>query len=268
MEQILPKLYEWISALGLKLIAAIAILFIGQFIVKLTKKFLVKVLKKKEVDTSIVSFISSLTYNILLVFVILAAMAQLGIQTTSFIAVIGAAGLAIGLSLQGSLSNFAAGFLILILRPFKSGDAVEAGGVLGIINRINMFNSEFKTFDNKRVFVPNSQIMNGTITNYTAEDKRRVDLVVSTSYSTDIQKVKDIVLEIISKHELILDEPAPFIRLSEMADSSLNFKVRVWSNTVDYWTVYFDIMEQVKVEFDKNGVSIPFPQMDVHLKKK
>ena len=268
MSEILPKIYEWISAFGLKFIAALLILIIGKIVVNGIKKLIVKLMDKRHVEPTISTFIASLSKTALWVFVILAAMAQLGIQTTSFMAVIGAAGLAIGLALQGSLSNFASGFLIILFRPFKVGDVVDAGGVLGVINRINMFNSEFKTFDNKKIIVPNSQIMNSTITNYTAEDTRRVDLQFGVSYSSDIQKVKDILRAIIDKHELILKEPEPFIRLAEMADSSLNFKVRVWSKTEDYWTVFFDLTEAAKNEFDKNGISIPFPQMDVHIKNK
>ncbi|MCF7794208.1 MAG: mechanosensitive ion channel [Candidatus Cloacimonetes bacterium] len=266
MENILPKIYEWISAFGLKFLAALAILIIGRIIVNSIKKLIVKVMDKRHVDPTITTFLSSLIKTVLWVFVILAALAQLGIQTTSFLAVIGAAGLAIGLALQGSLSNFASGFLIILFRPFKVGDAVEAGGVMGMINQINMFNTEFRSFDNKKIIVPNSQIMNGTITNYTAENQRRVDLTFGVGYGSDIQKVKDILKSIINQHDLILKEPEPFVRLTELADSSLNFKVRVWSKTEDYWTVFFDLTETAKMEFDKNGINIPFPQMDVHIK--
>ena len=267
MEDVMNKLIEWGSTFGIKLIAAIAILVIGRMIAKGIRKLIVKVMDKREVDKTISSFISSLTFSVLLVFVILAALSQLGIQTTSFMAVIGAAGLAIGLALQGSLSNFASGFLIILFKPFKVGDYVEAGGVSGTISKISVFTTEINSVDNKKIIVPNSQIMNGTITNYTAEKTRRVDLVLGVSYESDLKKVKDILMGIIQKHKLILKDPEPFVRLAEMAESSLNFKVRVWTKTEDYWTVYFDLTEQAKEEFDKNGLNIPFPQMDVHLIK-
>ena len=267
MEQLLNKLIEWGSTFGIKLIAAIAIFVIGRIIAKGVRKLIVKVMDKRKVDKTISSFISSLTFSALLVFVILAALSQLGIQTTSFMAIIGAAGLAIGLALQGSLSNFAAGFLMLILRPFKVGDYVSAGGVSGTVNTISIFTTEFKTPDNKKIIIPNSQIMNGTITNYSAEKTRRVDLTFGVGYEADISKVKDILNNIITGHKLILKNPEPFVRLGNLGESSIDFTVRVWTKTEDYWTVYFDLTEQAKQEFDKNGVSIPFPQMDVHLIK-
>jgi len=267
MKELIPKLIEWGSAFGIKLIAAVAILIIGRIVVKSIKKLIVKLMNKRNVDPTLTSFASSLTYSALYIFVILAALSQVGIQTTSFMAIIGAAGLAIGLALQGSLSNFASGFLIIMFRPFKLGDYVEAGGVSGSISKISLFTTEINSIDNKRIIVPNSQIMNGTITNYTAEKTRRVDLVFGVSYESDIRQVKEILTGIIEKHKLILKDPEPFVRLGEMADSSLNFKVRVWTKTEDYWTVYFDLTESAKEEFDKHKISIPFPQMDVHMVK-
>lgn len=267
MKELLPQIYEWVSAFGIKFLAALAILIIGKIVVSSIKKVLVKLLKKRNVDPTIISFVASLTYSALWIFVILAALSQLGVQTTSFMAVIGAAGLAIGLALQGSLSNFASGFLIILFKPFKVGDYVEAGGVSGTIYKITVFTTEYRTIDNKKIIVPNSQIMNGTITNYTSEANRRVDMVFGVGYGSDIKKVRDVLQGIINKHELIQKDPEPFVRLAEMADSSLNFKVRAWTKTEDYWTVYFDLMEQTKIEFDKNEINIPFPQMDVHIKQ-
>ncbi len=267
MEYFINKLIEWGSSFGLKLIAAIAILIIGRIIAKSIRKLIVKVMDKKRVDKTISSFISSLSFSVLWVFVILAALSQLGIQTTSFIAIIGAAGLTIGLALQGSLSNFAAGFLILILRPFKVGDYVSAGGISGTVNRISIFTIEFKTPDNKKIVVPNSQIMNGTITNYSAEKTRRISFTFGVGYEDDIRKVSGILNKIVNKHKMILKDPAPLIRVGELADSSVNFIVKVWVITEDYWTVNYDIIEEVKLTFDKEGISIPFPQMDVHLIK-
>jgi small conductance mechanosensitive channel len=267
MEDIMNKLIEWGATFGIKLIAAIAILIIGNIIAKNIRKLILKLMDKKKVDKTISSFISSLTFSAFWIFVILAALSQLGIQTTSFIAVIGAAGLAIGLALQGSLSNFASGFLIILFRPFKVGDYVKAGGVSGSISKISIFTTDFTTPDNKKIIVPNSQIMNGTITNYSAEKTRRVDLTFGVGYETDISKVKDILSNIITGHKHVLKDPEPFVRVGELADSSINFVVRVWTKTEDYWGVFFDLTEQVKNEFDKNGISIPFPQMDVHLIK-
>ena len=267
MEQLLNKLIERGSTFGIKLIAAIAIFIIGRIIAKGIRKLIVKVMDKRKVDKTISSFISSLTFSALLVFVILAALSQLGIQTTSFMAIIGAAGLAIGLALQGSLSNFASGFLIILFKPFKVGDYVDAGGVSGIISKISVFTTEINSLDNKKIIVPNSQIMNGTIINYTAEKTRRVDLVFGVGYNSDLKRVKDILLGIIEKHELIQKNPEPFIRLGNLNDSSLDFTVRVWTKTENYWDVFFDLTEQAKEEFDKNGINIPFPQMDVHLIK-
>lgn len=267
MENMISKLIEWGSAFGIKLIAAIAILIIGRIIAKSIKNLLVKMLKKKKLDETISSFITSLIYSTLWIFVILAALSQLGIQTTSFMAIIGAAGLAIGLALQGSLSNFASGFLIILFKPFKVGDYVDAGGVSGTISKISVFTTEINSVDNKKIIVPNSQIMNGTITNYTAEKTRRVDFTFGVGYEADINKVKNILSNIITGHKLILKDPEPFVRLGNLGESSIDFTVRVWTKTENYWDVFFDLTEQAKNEFDKNGISIPFPQMDVHLIK-
>jgi small conductance mechanosensitive channel len=189
----------------------------------------------------------------------------LGIQTASFIAFIGAAGLAVGFALQGSLANFAAGFLMIMLKPFKVGDFVDAAGIMGSVTTINIFNSVFTTPDNKVIVLPNAAIMGGAITNYTGQEKRRVDLKIGVSYNSEVKKVKEVIGRVIDKHELIHKDPEPLIRLAEMADSSLNYNVRVWTNTSDYWTLFYDLNEQIKEELDKNGISIPFPQMDVHL---
>ncbi len=267
MDDLLTKFYEIIAQFGFKFIIAILILIIGKLAVNSIKKLLVKVMDKKEIDKTITTFTASLLKAVLWVFVILMALSQLGIQTTSFIAVLGAAGLAVGLALQGSLANFAAGFLIILFRPFKVGDVVESGNVIGVVNAINIFNSDFKTFDNKRIIVPNSQIMNSNITNYTAENTRRVDLVLGVDYKSDINKVKSIINELIEKHEMILKDPLPTVRLAKMADSSLNFNVRVWTKTEDYWPVFYDLTEQAKEAFDQNNINIPYPQMDVHLKQ-
>jgi len=267
MENLLDRLIEWGSVFGIKLIAAIAVFIIGKMIAKGIRKLIVKLMNKKDVDITITSFVSSLTYSFLLIFVILAALSQLGIQTTSFMAIIGAAGLAIGLALQGSLSNFAAGFLIIMFRPFKIGDYVAAGGESGSITKISIFTTEMNSVDNKLIIIPNSQIMNGTITNYSAEETRRVDLSFGVGYEADIKKVKDILNGLIANHKLILKDPEPFVRLGNLGDSAIDFTVRVWVKTADYWAVYFDLTESAKEAFDKENISIPYPQMDVHMIK-
>ena len=267
MEQLLDKLIEWGATFGIKIIAAVAILIIGRMVAKILQKLIVKVMDKRKVDKTISTFASSMVFSALYIFVILAALSQVGIQTTSFMAIIGAAGLAIGLALQGSLSNFASGFLIILFRPFKLGDYVEAGGVSGSISKISIFTTDINTVDNKKIIVPNAQIMNGTITNYTAEKTRRVDLTFGVGYEADISKVKDILNKIIKEHKLILKDPEPFVRLGNLGDSSIDFTVRVWSKTEDYWTVHFDLIESAKEEFDKANISIPYPQMDVHMIK-
>ena len=267
MKEIIPKLIEWGSAFGIKLIAAVAILIIGRIIAKSIRKIIIKVMDKRKVDKTISTFISSLVFSALYIFVILAALSQVGIQTTSFMAIIGAAGLAIGLALQGSLSNFAAGFLIILFRPFKLGDYVEAGGVSGSISKISIFTTDINTVDNKKIIVPNAQIMNGTITNYTAEKTRRVDLTFGVGYDADISKVKDILNKIIKEHKLVLKDPESFVRLGNLGDSSIDFTVRVWTKTEDYWAVFFDLTESAKEEFDKENINIPYPQMDVHMIK-
>jgi small conductance mechanosensitive channel len=202
-----------------------------------------------------------------MLFVFIAALDQLGVDTTSLIALIGAAGLAVGLALQGSLQNFAAGVMLVVFRPFKIGDVVDAGGAMGKIEKISIFSTTMITPDNRDIIVPNGQIYSGTITNYSANETRRVDLVFGIGYGDDMRKAKEIMEDIVAKHELILDDPAPGVAVAELADSSVNFNVRPWVNAADYWTVRADVIEQVKTAFDENGISIPFPQMDVHLDK-
>ncbi len=267
MEKLVDKVIEWISLFGLKLIAAIAILFIGSIVIKILKKILQRVLDKRDVDKTISSFTVSLLHSTLWVFVILASLSQIGVQTTSFMAVIGAAGLAVGLALQGSLSNFAAGFLIIILRPFKVGDYVEAGGISGVINKISIFTTDFNSVDNKKIIVPNAQVMNGNIINYSAEKTRRVDFVFGVGYESELKLVKELISKAISAHSYVDKTPEPFVRLGKLGDSSLDITVRVWCKSEHYWDVHFDLIENVKAAFDANNINIPFPQMDVNVKK-
>ncbi|MGI9248857.1 MAG: mechanosensitive ion channel family protein, partial [Woeseiaceae bacterium] len=224
-----------------------------------------KVMQKQEVDKTLETFVCNLVRMALLVVVIIAAIGALGVQTTSFIAIFGAAGLAVGLALQGSLSNFAAGVLIVLFRPYKVGDYIEGAGISGSVEQVQILTTVLKTPDNKEVIVPNSQIMTSIITNYSANDTRRVDMVVGVSYSDDLDKVHKTIRSLVAADDRILDDPACAIAVLELGDSSVNFVVRPWVKTADYWDVRFDMTEAIKRRFDKEGISFPFPQQDVHL---
>ena len=265
MEKYIVLLQNYATEFGIKIIAALAVFLIGKWVAKKLKKAAEKIMTKGNVDITLIKFASNLTYTVLLIVVILAALGQLGVQTTSFLAILGAAGLAVGLALQGSLSNFASGVLIIFFRPFKVGDFVELAGKTGTVSQIQIFTTELKTPDNKVIIIPNSQITSSVITNFSAEDTRRVDLKFGIGYGDDLLKAKKILNDLVNSDSRILKEPAPFVAVSELADSSVNFVVRVWVNAPDYWAVFFDMNEKVKLTFDKEGISIPFPQRDVHL---
>lgn len=265
MEDLLVKAQEIVTLYGIKVIAAIAIFVFGRWAAKIFGYFIKKVMTKGNVDETIIAFVGHLIYIALLAFVIIASLGQLGIQTTSFIAVLGAAGLAIGLALQGSLSNFASGFLMIIFRPFKVGDKIDAAGVTGVVEEIQIFTTVLKTPDNKTIIIPNSKITEDNIVNYSAKGTMRVDMVMGIGYGDDIDKAKNILHEILDNHDKVLKEPATTIAVSELADSSVNFIVRPWAKTDDYWDVLFDVTETVKKRFDKEGINIPFPQRDVHV---
>ena len=250
---------------AINLVLAIAIFIVGRIVVRVLAGVFVKFLQKSGMDEILVNFIASITRTILLLVVVIAALNQLGVDTTSLIALVGAAGLAVGLALQNSLQNFAAGVMLIIFRPFKSGDFVEVAGTAGVVEMIGIFSSTLRTGDNREMIIPNGAIYGGTITNYSARDTRRVDMVFGIGYDDDIRKAKDLLGEIISADERILADPAPVIAVSELADSSVNFVVRPWVNSADYWAVLWDTTEKVKLEFDAKGISIPYPQMDVHL---
>ena len=224
-----------------------------------------KTLRKSRVDDTLVSFVSSLTYAVLLCIVVIAALGKLGFQTTSLVAILGAAGLAVALSLQGSLANFASGVLMIIFRPFKVGDFIEGAGVSGTVEAISIFTTELKSGDNKKIIVPNSKLTGDTITNFSAKEVRRIDMVVAAGYGDDLDKVKGVLRNILDQDERILKDPAPVVAVLALADSSVNFAVRPWVKTADYWPVNFALQETIKKRFDIEGISIPFPQQDVHL---
>ena len=251
--------------LGIKVATALAIFLVGKFVVRLVVSAIAKVMQKQAVDKTLETFICNLVRTVLMIVVVIAAIGAIGIQTTSFIAIFGAAGLAVGLALQGSLSNFASGVLIVLFRPYRVGDWIEAAGISGSVEQVQILTTILKTGDNKQIIVPNSQIMDSIITNYSANDTRRVDMVVGVSYGDDIDKVRKTLEEVIAADDRILPEPVPKIAVSALADSSVNFVVRPWVKTADYWSVMFDLTEAIKKRFDKEGISIPFPQRDVHL---
>ncbi|MEZ8020226.1 small-conductance mechanosensitive channel MscS [Vibrio splendidus] len=252
---------------GVNIISALIILFIGNLIVKAVANSVSKVLQKKKMDRAVVEFVHGLVRYLLFVIVLIAALGRLGVQTASVVAVIGAAGLAVGLALQGSLSNFAAGVLIVAFRPFKSGDYVEIGGVAGSVDSIQIFQTVLTTPDNKMVVVPNGSVIGSPITNYSRHDTRRIDLMIGVSYNADLQKTKALLTKICESDERVLKEPGVQVGVHTLADSSVNFVVRPWVNTADYWNVYFDLMQAIKEGLDNEGIEIPFPQMDVHMNK-
>jgi small conductance mechanosensitive channel len=263
--KVLQTIWELVTLYGLKVVAAIVILIVGRWVALGIRRMIKRLMKRSQIDDTINKFVGNLTYIALLVFVVLAALSQLGIQTTSFIAILGAAGLAIGLALQGSLANFAAGFLMIIFRPFKVGDFIEGAGVAGTVEEIQIFTTSLVTPDNKTVIVPNAKMTSDNIINWTVKGTRRVDLVMGIGYDDDIDKAKQIMQDVLAADDRILDTPSPQIAMVELADSSVNFVVRPWVNAGDYWTVYFDVTEKIKKAFDANNISIPFPQRDVHL---
>ncbi|MDQ8202525.1 mechanosensitive ion channel domain-containing protein [Pelagicoccus sp. SDUM812003] len=267
LEQIGHKAAELVSLYGLNIIAAIVIFIVGRFVAGLVTGGLRKLMEGRKIDASLIGFATGLVHALLITFVIIAALSRIGIQTTSLVAVIGAAGLAVGLALQGSLSNFAAGVLIILFKPFRVGDYVVAGGAEGVVEDIGIFTTTVVTLDHRTQIIPNSVATSGVIENYTKKGIRRLDLVPGVSYGDDIRKVKQVLEDIISKEPKVLAEPAPFVGVLEMADSSVNFAFRPWVKVEDYWPLYFKFNEQIKLRFDEEDITIPFPQRDVHLFK-
>jgi len=246
---------------------ALVIFYIGRVVVSIVVKVLRKLLVRAKMDDILINFVSSIVKSLLLLFVIVASLDQLGVNTTSLIALLGAAGLAVGLALQGSLQNFAAGVMMIVFRPFKAGDFVEAGGTSGVVEAINIFSTTMRTGDNREIIVPNGSIYNGAITNFSARETRRIDMVFGIGYGDDLRKAREIMQNVMDADERVLKDPAYTVAVSELADSSVNFVVRPWVKSGDYWAVKFDLTEKIKLAFDENGISIPFPQMDVHMQK-
>jgi len=252
---------------GINIVMALVIFIVGRMISKMLVGILRRLLNKADVDDILIDFVCSILGAILLLFVIIASLNQLGVDTTSLIALLGAAGLAVGLALQGSLQNFASGVMLIVFRPFKDGDFVEAGGVSGVVEKISIFSTMLRTGDNREVIVPNGSIYGDTITNFSARDTRRIDMVFGIGYDDDIKKAQSILRELSDSDDRILKDPEVTIAVAELADSSVNFVVRPWVKSGDYWAVKFDFTEKVKLTFDEQGISIPYPQMDVHTSK-
>ncbi|MBN2212384.1 MAG: mechanosensitive ion channel [Sedimentisphaerales bacterium] len=269
MEELLQNIKDFLTENGLvffkSIVLALVILIVGRWVAKLLSRLVERAMKRAKVDGMLSRFIHHLCYIGLMVLVIISALGQLGIHTASFAAILAAAGLAVGLALQGSLSNFAAGVMLLIFRPFKLGDFIDAGGQMGSVQEIQLFNTVLNTPDNVRVVVPNGQITAGTIKNYTFNETRRLDMVFGVSYSDDLKQARQIIEEILNADERVLKEPAPTIAVAELADSSANFVVRPWVKGADYWSTKFDLTEKIKNTFDQQGITIPFPQRDVHI---
>ena len=266
LEKFIDKLINWASTEGIKLIIGILILWIGWKVAKKIVNILNRTLEKRNIDPTVCSFLDTFIEVILKGIVIYIFLDYVGIKTTGIAAMLASAGVAIGLALQGSLSNFAGGLVILLIRPFNVGDYVEGSGHSGTIEKIGMFYTHMVSADNKLILVPNGTLANDSIVNYSAKELRRVDLTFGVGYEQDILKVKRVLSNIVEAHDLVLKTPEPFIALSNHGDSAINFVVRVWVNNSDYWKVHFDLLESVKVAFDNEDISIPFPQMDVHIK--
>ncbi|WP_430816110.1 mechanosensitive ion channel family protein [Carboxylicivirga sp. RSCT41] len=259
------QIYQWIITNGIKVLAAILIAVVGLWIINKIVKGFKKLLIARNIDETLIPFIVSLTSVTLKVMLFISVITYLGVEMTSFIALLGAAGLAVGMALSGTLQNFAGGVILLILKPFKVGDYIEAQGHAGIVKEIQIFNTILTSLDNKVIIIPNGGLATGALINYTKEDTRRVDFVFGIGYDDDIDKARDIIKTVAEKNELIMKDPEIFVAVLEHGDSSVNLVTRLWSKTSDYWTVYFYMMEFVKKEFDKQGITIPYPQRDVHM---
>ena len=265
-QNVLDSLIELATSWGLKLLGALVVLVVGLRLIGWLKKWLQTSPKLDKLDSGLRSFLISFSGIVLYAVLFITIAMVLGVPATSFITILASCGVAIGLALQGSLSNFAGGLMILFFRPFKVGDFIEASGESGTVTEITVVYTVLTTPDNKRVTIPNGALTNSVIENYSAEPLRRVDLTFSTGYDCDIEQVKAVIGKLVAEHPAALSEPEPFVRLSAHGDSALTYTVRIWTKSEDYWTVYFDMTEGVKKAFDQNGISIPYPQMDVHVK--
>lgn len=266
-EQSVESIIDKLTNYGLKIIAAIVILMVGLWLAKRAQALFVKILTKREIDATLTSFFGNIVQGAIVVFVIIAAIGKLGVETTSFAAVVASAGLAIGLALQGSLSNFASGVLLIVFKPFKVGDAIKTGGETGVVVEVGLLTTELKTFDNIKLVIPNTTVMSGAITNFSANPTRRIDMLVGVGYGDNLNKARQIILDLIKEDKRILEEPEPQVQVSNLGESSVDFVVRPWVNSSDFWAVKYDLTKSIKETFDEEGINIPFPQRDVHVIK-
>ena len=266
-EQALEKFYDWLSTSGLRIVFALVFLWLGFKIIEKVVNIVISVLEKRNVDATLSSFLDGFMSVSLKILLIISIMNYVGISTNGIVALIGSAGIAVGLALKESLSNFGGGVIILFMRPFNVGDFIEGANESGIVEKIGIFYTYMNTRDNKQIMIPNGVLANGIVINYTAQEKRRVDHVFSVGYEQDIRVVKNVLKSVINADERILRDPEPFVSVSELGESSVNFIVKVWTKTDDYWNVYYDLIEKVKIRFDEENISIPYPQMDISIKK-
>jgi len=264
LENILPKLVTFATTYGLKVIGAIVVLIVGRIVANVLRSLVRRINGKAKTDPTVGGFLENMAYYLVMTFTVLAALGNFGVQTASIVAVLGAAGFAVGFAMQGSLANFAAGVMLLIFRPYRLGDLVVVGGMTGIVKEITLFTTVITTLDNVRVIVPNGKIFGDTIQNITAEKTRRVDMVVGIGYGSDMTKATACIQKVLAADTRVLTDPAPQVAVAELADSSVNFVVRPWCNTADYWDVKFDFTRRIKEEFDREGIEIPFPQTVIH----
>ncbi|TJY32515.1 mechanosensitive ion channel family protein [Pontimicrobium aquaticum] len=265
LENILDKLIDFASVYGIKVIGAIIIWIIGSWVIKKIIRGIKKVMSKRDYDESLQKFLLNLIHWSLKILLVIAILGQLGVETTSFAAILAAAGLAIGMALQGSLGNFAGGVLLMIFKPIKIGDLIEAQGEIGVVKEIEIFTTKLTGLSNKEIIIPNGALSNGNIINYTTEGTRRVDLTFGVGYDSNIKQTKEVLMQVLTSHPLVLKDPQPTVNVSELADSSVNFAVRPWCKSEDYWAVYFDITEQTKEALDAAGIEIPYPhQVEIH----
>ncbi len=264
-DRYLDMALSWLSVYWVKIVLAILILLIGKWLAGKISRLTGKIMEKQKVDQTLTGFITNIVYYTMMLLIVIAAAGQLGIDTASFLTILGAAGLAVGLALKDSLSNFASGVMLIMFRPFKAGEMISSNGIVGTVESINIFTTVLNTPDNQKIIVPNSSVTSGTITNITANSERRVDLTVGIGYQDNIEKAEQVLMNVLKEDSRVLENPAPQVAVSELGDSSVNFVVRPWVKTDDYWAVYFDITKKIKLALDEAGISIPFPQQDVHL---
>lgn len=266
-EELMPKILDLIFAYGPKLVGAILVLIVGFWVVKVLSNGFKSLLNARDIDASLKPFLVSLVSMMLKVILVISVLTTLGIEMTSLVAILGAAGLAVGMALSGTLQNFAGGVMILLFKPFKVGDYIDAQGYAGTVSAIQIFNTIMKTPDNKTIIIPNGGLSTGSMTNFSTEAKRRVDWTFGIAYGDDVDKAKAVIKRLADADERIHKDPEVFIAVSALADSSVNFVVRAWANAEDYWGIHFDMNENIYKTFAKEGISIPFPQMDVHVHK-